>query len=278
MNSLSKNNILVCFYGISYPSYLMVTSFDIDYNLNYLESYSTYMLITDFSIELIKSKNIDNQSTSLLCFFQKGRSPYTCVYNIDENNLTIPIKRAGMVGSSLKCLNFIYFFATQQFFFAFKNDNLYFEIVILNSNYELVRKCDYTIIKYYDCHRQSIIYSEKDNCYSMISDAKYSDGEYIRLFENITTTVKSNIINDNSSIEVKELYGENSSTLSDFSYEPNKFDDSLQLDNFTQIGQFRQSDQYKESEYYTTDNNLQTAIIEDSDEATFKSNQIVTDK
>ena len=138
MNSLSKNNILVCFYGITHPSYLMVTSFDIDYNFNYLESYSTYILIPDITIQLIKSKNINNEPTSLLCFFQGNNSPRTCVYDIEQINLTNPIKIAKTVGYSLRCLNFEYFFATQQFVLSFKDDQQNFEIVIFNNNYELV--------------------------------------------------------------------------------------------------------------------------------------------
>ena len=231
MNSLSKNNILVCFYGITHPSYLMVTSFDIDYNFNYLESYSTYILIPDITIQLIKSKNINNEPTSLLCFFQGNNSPRTCVYDIEQINLTNPIKIAKTVGHSLRCLNFEYFFATQQFVLSFKDDQKDFDIVILNNNYEVVGNSSYRIEKYYNCDRQSIIYSEKDKCYSMISDAGYSDGAYIRLFENITNAEVSKIINDKNSIEEKELFGSNTSTLSDFSYESIKSDDSHQTES-----------------------------------------------
>jgi len=259
MNSSSKNNILVCFYGISHPFYLMVTSFDIEdnLNLNYLPLYSTYMNITKISFELIKSKALDNQPTSLLCFFQKNSIPYTCIYNIDENNLSTPIKRANKIGSSIVCLNFIYFFATQQYVFFFRNDNQYFEIVILDDNYELVGNSNYTIKNYYDCYRQSVIYSEKDNCYSLISDALSSDGQKIRLFKNITIAEVSNIINEHNSNGSKELY---------------------EYDNFTQIGKYIQSDQSRESEYYKTDNNIQTTKKEESEEITSQNNQIVTDK
>ena len=278
MNSVSKNNILVCFYGITHPTYLMVTSFDIDYNLDYLESYSTYILISDITIQLIKSKNINNEPTSLICFFQGNYSPCTSIYNINKNNLTNPIKIAKTVGYSLRCLNFEYFSATQQFVFSFKDDQKNFEIAIFNNNYELVGNSSYRIEKYYNCDRQSIIYSEKDNCYSMISDAHYSDGAYIRLFKNITMAEVPNIINDKNSIEEKNLYEANNSTLSDFSYESIKSDDSLLSSNFTQVGQYKQSDQSSESEDYKVENNLKTAEIEESDEITFKTNQIITDK
>ena len=275
MNSLSKNNILVCFFGITYPSFLNVASFDIEDNLNYLSSYSTFISSPkSYNIELIKSKNIDNESTSLLCFFQKNQSPYTCLYDINENNFTTPIKRGEIVGSSLRCLNFIYFYQTQQFLLSFKDNNLNLKIIILNKNYQLVEDFDYTFEKYYDIHRHSFIYSEKDNYYSIISDSAYSGEVFIRLFENITIVHTSNIINDKNSNGAKELY----ISYSGFFNELNKSENPLQFDNFTQIGKYTQSEQSSESEYYKTDNNLQTTTIIESDEITFQNNQIISDK
>ena len=169
MNSNIKNNILSCFYGLSYPNNIFVSSFDLENNLEELTEYSTYI---EYSVNVyfIKAISVEDKSKAFIAFFYTSNSGNTLIYDINKNELSTPIVRSTQVGSKLSCFIFLYFKFTKQYILSFRAENNGFKIFIFDKNFEIItNKNGEENFRYvsscYAHNRESFIYSIEDNRY-----------------------------------------------------------------------------------------------------------------
>ena len=214
MHSNTKKNILACFYGYTYKPSLSVTSFDIENNLNVLESYSDKIETNNILINIIRTKSIGDKSNAIIFFYTYGLYGFVSVYDINTSSLSEKIKYSDFkIGSNPRCINFEYFYRTEQFLLTLKDTYISFEIFVLNKNLDIVLHTSFTYKdKVNTTPWESIIYSKDKEQYMFISDYLSHNGTYINyFFLNFT----SEILNNNTYIgdEIGFIENENDTEI-----------------------------------------------------------------
>ena len=195
MHSNTKKNILVCFYGYTYKPSLSVTSFDIENNLNVLESYSDEIETNNILINIIRSKSIGDKSNALIFFYTYGLYGFVSVYDINTNSLREKIQYTDFkIGSNPRCINFEYFYRTEQFLLTFKDTYINFEIIALNKSFDIVLHTSFIYEgKVNTPPWESIVYFKDKEQYMFISDYLSHNGTYINFFFfNFTSEILNN--------------------------------------------------------------------------------------
>ena len=201
MHSNTKKNILACFYGYTFKSSLSVNSFDIENNLNVLESYSNELETNnDYLINIIKAKSIGNKSNALLFFYTYSLYGFFSVYDINTNSLSEKIQYSNfIIGSSPRCVNFDYFYRTEQFLLTIKDTYINFEIIILNKTFDMTLHSSFEYPGKTNAPPwESIIYLIDKEQYIFLSDYLSHNGTYVNFF---FLNFTSKILNNNIEIE-----------------------------------------------------------------------------
>ena len=175
MKSFEKNNILTCFYGGSVPSYILINSFDLENNLQDLDSYSNMTVISK-NINYIKIKCDEDKSTALIGFINSNSDGYIFIYDINSNKVSSIKKLASQIALNIASINLEYFELTKQYVLSFRSTLSTFTIILFDINFNIIKneeneKNDFSFDNnYFFSFRDSIIYLNNENCYAFLTD------------------------------------------------------------------------------------------------------------
>ena len=208
----TNHNILVCFYGMKYPSKIKMVSFDVDGDLAPINSMNLTKEL-NFDVSCIKSISNENGSKILVCFWLWTSAGYCIIYDFKNNTLSEPIQYATKVGSFLTHLNLYFFKQAEQYILLSKDDYNHFEAVIFDKNFEgnssqisIQFSSGYLINQ-----RETLIYSPQNKSYYLLADV-FSFGVYSIKY--MQTNISSYMIyNNNTSADMNTNTNANSIIL-----------------------------------------------------------------
>ena len=183
MSSSNENNVLTCFYEISYPTVISATSFQLGNSI-----------IQDDSIPIIyqtngqpgyfKSAVTHDRTKALICYSPSGSGGNCIFYNIIDNTFSEDKKYFNSCQNKPKGIHVDYFAKTKEFIFSCSDSGLgltilkfdedgtaidYTEGSIINANYKF--NSGYGLFSF------SILFLSKYSQYSIIFTTTTSNGE-----------------------------------------------------------------------------------------------------
>ena len=233
MSPLNSENILICFYEITYPNGISVTSFQLD---NYILQDNSIPIIYQSNEQygFFKSAITKDRKKALICHSNNGNGGNCFFYNIINNTISQDIKYFTKCCNVPRKMHVDYFAKTKEFIFSCSDGGLQMTIIKFDEEGKTILnnttiKPNYNFNSGYELYTFSILFISNYSQYSIIytTDINYlgnANCKHILLPENLYTL---SIYDDTEESNSNELFNYSLSDLT------NSYDEFLEEKNYS---------------------------------------------
>ena len=200
--------VLTCFYELSYPAELSVTSFEISSTtITPKERASTFSLNNQASI--IKAITSNDQKKALICYNKYDSDGICLHYNIDDNTFSPEVKYFNRCKGMATGIKLYYFHEKDEYMFICHYRIKGFNVVLFDSNFQPTipnndTKDSEPYFEYggncYNLYNFDIIYLSSIDDFILINDCEMNGGVYS------TGNVNLNRLSGENSFPIEEDY------------------------------------------------------------------------